>query len=359
MSLQSRRVGFTLIELLVVIAIIAILVALLLPAVQKVRESASKTRCLNNMKQIALGCIQHHDQLGKLPASVLMHKQATAVNNFNQPFGPNWAILILPYIEQGNLYNACGSNGNGVGIYKAAMKNATITSAEANDWRNIIGNEISLYKCPSDTFNGPPLERSDLAGKWARGNYGANTGPGLQRHTNPSEDAVKRDASGEFIEHHSPFTSSLYPGLSFQGGGVFTINNGIKLEAIRDGSSNTIMIDELRVGPVNTDLRGTWALGQAGGSLASGNGRTDSPGPNISYTGYDDIQGGSNRPDIGMGCWNQPQSNQVTAKSKHIRGVNAAFADGSVRFILNGVTQPVWFFLHNRDDKQVITNVDF
>src|SRR6201990_1081135 len=99
-----RRRAFTLVELLVVIAILGILIALLLPAVQKVREAAAMIKCRNNLKQLTLGCTQHHEQTGRLPVSMLMYGTGN-INDYNQNFGPNWAVMILPYIEQGNLFN--------------------------------------------------------------------------------------------------------------------------------------------------------------------------------------------------------------------------------------------------------------
>src|SRR3954454_5899516 len=129
---SARRVGFTLIELLVVIAIIAILIGLLVPAVQKVRESAARAQCQNNMKQIALACQTYHDTYKSLPPAVLLGPGIGATDETN--FGPNWAVLILPYIEQAPLYNQVQGSINN---YKSLAKGAGGSNDQT--WRAIRG----------------------------------------------------------------------------------------------------------------------------------------------------------------------------------------------------------------------------
>ncbi|MFM9118298.1 MAG: DUF1559 domain-containing protein [Planctomycetota bacterium] len=336
------RPGFTLVELLVVIAIIGLLVSLLLPAVQAAREAARRTQCTNNLKQMAIAVMNFHDTRNEMPASVMMNPSVNDISNFNENFGPNWAVLILPYMEQMPLYES---------VYKSVLDYPTTGDAT---WRNIRGTTIKAYLCPSDT--GGDVPTIQVGGGWARGNYGANAGPGM--HWNGGTVGVANKNTGKWGDHNpSGFAQEYYPAWSngWNGGGPFVVNGGNNLATILDGTSNTILFDELRIGWNSNDIRGTWALGQCGASISAGNGRIDSPSPNVSLSGYDDIQGCQNNPKIGMGCCGC-NSWQVTAKSRHPGGVMAAHVDGSVRYIQNSVSQQIWFMLHSRNDSQSLPN---
>jgi len=341
MSHSTRR-GFTLIELLVVIAIIAILIGLLLPAVQKVREAAARMQCQNNMKQIGLACHSYHDANGSLPVSVMLNASVDDPARHGRNFGPNWAVMLLPHIEQDNLYRQVS----------ASVQAYPTTSAESA-WRSLRGTNLKTYRCPSDT--GGETLCSQAGGGWARGNYGANAGPGMF-WVGGADGMITGGALGTWSEQVPTFIGAGGY-FAHPGGGIFAVNKGINFSAVSDGTSTTIMIDELRIGPTAADIRGTWAMGQTGASISAGNGRADSPGPNVALSGYDDIDGCSDQPTIGMGCCSGCGSWQVTAKSRHTGGVNTAFVDGHIQFVNNNVTQFTWFLLHSRNDGQVISGI--
>src|SRR5579871_1213290 len=130
-----KRRGFTLIELLVVIAIIAILIALLVPAVQKVREAASRLQCQNNLKQIGLAMHGYNDTYKKLPQGWL-NVRGTG----NPSPGWSWSIVILPFIEQAPLYNQINPDVTTPG---GAPTNGAVFT--------LLQSPIAIYRCPSDS----------------------------------------------------------------------------------------------------------------------------------------------------------------------------------------------------------------
>jgi prepilin-type N-terminal cleavage/methylation domain-containing protein len=160
---QKPRRGFTLIELLVVIAIIAILIGLLLPAVQKVREAAARMSCTNNIKQIALGCANCADtNQGHLPPSIGLYPTRTPSNNN----GDGGALFhLLPYIEQGNVYNASIGGDGRNGSYQ------TYTQWNLQNVKPII----KTYVCPADVTNPYwSTQKNGWSGQGSESSYGTN-----------------------------------------------------------------------------------------------------------------------------------------------------------------------------------------
>src|SRR5207248_8177931 len=146
-----------------------ILIGLLLQVVQQVREAAARAKCSNNLKQIALACHSYADVAGGLHPAVLMR-----IDNdypYSDDIGPNWAVLLLPNIEQGPLCNQ----------YQAAIQLWMSTTTQTTDktWTGIRTASVPTYLCPSDANNGVDCSRSlaNVAGGWKRGNYAANCGP--------------------------------------------------------------------------------------------------------------------------------------------------------------------------------------
>jgi prepilin-type N-terminal cleavage/methylation domain-containing protein/prepilin-type processing-associated H-X9-DG protein len=380
-----RRRGFTLIELLVVIAIIAVLIGLLLPAVQKVREAANRMKCSNNLKQIALAVHNYHDASGRFPVGCYIPYARDGLHDTQDitlPFGPNWAIYILPYIEQANLYNSIN-----IAAYPGTQLPANLMNYSTYDrsWRALRGQVVPTYLCPSDGNNQQPYfdDGSVYPGDcppeagWARGNYAANCGFTDSDHTTDGRDATGNnpfDGRGQDgIVPGDPTNPALSKGPVF----FFstTGNNGTRIADITDGTSNTAMFNEVRAGISPLDSRGVWALGHPGSSLTEA-GRNYNPTPNNTLdspdgqTYGDELQNcwkfwsyglGANQ---AMGCFPADPNSRVTqgdqmnsamARSQHTGGVNCAFCDGSVHFIKNSIDQYTWCILQSKNDGRILS----
>jgi prepilin-type N-terminal cleavage/methylation domain-containing protein/prepilin-type processing-associated H-X9-DG protein len=377
---MQRRNGFTLIELLVVIAIIGVLISLLLPAVQKIREAANRMSCTNNLKQIALASHNYHDSFGKFPVGCYIPYAADGYHNTQDitfPFGPNWAIYLLPYIEQGNLYNQIN-----VQAYPGVPMPSTIYNWAAYDrsWRVIRGQPVRIYLCPSDPYNQQPY--NDPSGVdappevgWARGNYAGTAGFTDSDHTTDGANCLSNNpfdgSSSDGVVPNNPANPPLSKGPIF----FFstTGKNGTRIADIIDGTSNTIMFNEIRAGISPLDSRGVWAMGHPGSSLTEA-GRNYNPTPNNMLDSLDGQTYGDELQNCykfwyygigfqaGMGCFpntSGDQMNSSMARSMHTGGVNAAFADGSVHFIKNSIDQFTWCVLQSKNDGQVISDTDY
>lgn len=350
-----HRRGFTLIELLVVIAIIAVLIALLVPAVQKVREAAARAQCENNLKQIGLALQNYHDSHGRLPpASQVPYAAVNSNSNldYTMQFGPNWAVLILPYIEQQALYDQANPRSY-PGLAPVPLKKSALIPGMNTSWQVVRASPVPVYQCPVDANNqtayNNPNTFSDPAAPvgWARGNYGVTAGWEDYDHVNGGTTMT---------------TTSKGPLKGYVSSPVMSANYSARMTDITDGSSNTIMAAELRAGISPLDQRGVWALGFSSSSIVNAGRAAYNPTPNNllgdSGSDGDEIQSCSQfwTPDIGsrlgMGCINDPTAISCSgmARSLHNDGVNCCMADGSVQFIKNSISELTWGLLLSKGD---------
>jgi prepilin-type N-terminal cleavage/methylation domain-containing protein/prepilin-type processing-associated H-X9-DG protein len=320
-SLPLRR-AFTLIELLVVIAIIAVLIGLLLPAVQKVREAAARMACTNNLKQLALACHNYHDVNASLP------RNGSAINLLDShdrgPQGqgtgccgtaaPRWSWIarLLPYLEQDNLYQ----QGN------IPTANVNLNAAT----KAVIGTDLKATTCPSDSTS--PRVRTNSANADGlpaavtsyKGVSGANWGTDFFGVTNDVNFSTpyRNPTSG---------TPAQQNGLE-KGDGIFwraDIRYGkMPFANITDGTSNTLMIGE-DIGQYC--IWNEWALPNGA------NGTCAIP-PNTGNKIGD--------PDLGF-------------DSNHAGRLNFAQADGSVRFISDSIALQTYWALATRAGGEVIS----
>jgi prepilin-type N-terminal cleavage/methylation domain-containing protein/prepilin-type processing-associated H-X9-DG protein len=340
-SPRARRNGFTLVELLVVIAIIAILIGLLLPAVQKVRAAAAKTKCTNNLKQIGLAMHNYHDERGNLPPGCISRfNPVTGAYSQPERYSWAWGALILPYIEQAPIYTALQAfrrlpgNANSLsdGIDESGI---TIPSHHdmvvASPWgggtgatpemlvngsRPELKKSIPTYLCPADmpnmtiNFNFSATANSE----YARSSYVANRlvlGPNTQSHNPPY-------AAGQ-----------PYPG--------FDNPNPLKtkLARITDGTSSTILVGER---DYVKNVGAVWSNSQQAGrhGSASWEGKP-LYGLNLRFPGTARTPSANSTVVFTSPAIDGTRGERWAFTSEHTNGVNFLFCDGSVRFVTNDV----------------------
>ncbi len=328
---SHRPSGFTLIEILVVIGVIAILVALLLPAVQASRQAAMRSQCFNNLRQVGIALNNYQTALQVFPAGFIAHNDlqvdpatgGTVLKTKCQPLNPvfgglfgypgwAWGSMILPYLDQGPLFNQI---------------NFSVTDV---DWPNDTINlaRVAAYICPAD---------------------------------NPPATFPVIDAWGNVPPQPTFMASSNYVGVYGTGtvdlssaacDGIFGMNTTTRPQNIRDGLSQTMAVGERssQLSPVTWPalVPGGWlfptAISDAGGPFIPGNGVTDCAWL-VAPVGLLDPPRTPNN----------ESGHPEDFSSRHPGGANFVFADGSVRFLKDSITFPTFLALATRRGREVVS----
>jgi prepilin-type N-terminal cleavage/methylation domain-containing protein/prepilin-type processing-associated H-X9-DG protein len=289
--MQRRTTGFTLVELLVVIAIIGILVGLLLPAVQAAREAARRMQCSNNLKQIGLAFHNYHDAFRIFPPGYINSETFGGLPRTTAAERPywGWAVLILPFMEQGALYNQLGVSGH----------TTPVRSIPATDIlrMELLAARMNMFLCPSDVQSGDGTNR-DFGGR--------------------APVPLRAGANQGWLGKSNYVASEGTVGYGWVGGGLTVYNN--RIGDLTDGTSNTLLVSERD----QFKSRAAHWVGFAGTTAS---------------TGFRSVV------PINWGCKNQPGGQQCSTAmcgryelaSMHTGGVNTVLCDGSVRFLSDSI----------------------
>ncbi|ODU01022.1 MAG: hypothetical protein ABS79_02380 [Planctomycetes bacterium SCN 63-9] len=394
---RSNRPGFTLIELLVVIAIIAVLIALLLPAVQMAKEAARRSQCQNNLKQLGLAIHNYHSTHQVLPAAQMYMSSARMPFNtepipgFGYGWAPNWMVPLLPMLEANQVYTAFN-----FGFQPDYPQNSTVGY-----------NQLPFLLCPSEDIKSRPFA------PWAPTSYhGNNGGPGVIQ--NWTGTIIPYYTSTPQVWWNLNTGTSAVPGAQ----GLNDPNLGfIGFESITDGLSNTALFSEKLIGLANDPSqlpgapqakRGIWHLNypgmynqnnpqvalqavqmckaiplqQSSAGLNSNTPFTQFTGgfiigsmwsmgfpwhlANNSYNHFNtpnglncvsttDTMGDPIPPGVSYAQWGGT-SGQIPPSSNHPGGVHVGLVDGSVRFVKDTISYPTWWAIGTRNQAEVVSS---
>ena len=347
---KSSSLGFTLVELLVVIAIIGILIGMLLPAVQQVRESARRTVCMNNMRQLALGCHNFESTHGHFPTA---GAQSTAVYDTGEENGPEngfenlgWAFQLLPFIEQENVANMRSANG---------LDNIEPDGSASSNMPAIFELEIPSYNCPSrdnriKTDGVLITAMGDYAGFIGNWNEPGWDGLAFENFLGPRDNEERLTWTG--------IISKAGQNQQSNGGTIVHRFARIGFGAITDGSSNTFLLMEKAVAQefysYQDNLNDFWEgvgyyqPGDWGNSRMIGLTTADDGSAGGSNMEVPLLSDGEGRPP-----WMFQQDGHVQSfgfGSAHPGVVNACLGDGSVSSVTNNANLALLNYLGKRAD---------
>ena len=323
---KTRNSGFSVVELLVVIAIIGILIGMLLPAVQAVREAARRTACQNNMRQLGLAVLNFESGNGDLPPCGILERDIRLGGSNSNQLDFSWVIHILPFAEAGNMFD---------------LLDFSITRNRGFDPANFAALQnapLPMIVCPSsdmdEVVTNPAASASGVVRSFYTGIHGS---------------VRDRDGDGNFDDDADVNSGGL--GLIFDNG-AFQRETQVSLAGLADGTSNTMMIGE----------QSNWLLDENGGlvdrrsdcasSIMLGTTSNSERIFNTTVVMYAINHQDSTDEGIEENC-----GRNTPLTSPHTGGINVVYGDGSVHFLTDSTNIEVLYNLCDRNDGQVIGNL--
>lgn len=344
MILASRnRKAFTLVELLVVIAIIGILIGMLLPAVQQVREAARRTSCANNIRQLALACHNYESALGELPPGLYQNTDSSSIRYY----GHTWFVAILPYMEENNVYKLWNFTDSGDAAVTNGLDPAGNATAQAPS-----ASVVESFLCPSDSYRSKVVQLTYTGSGYPTGFFGLTSYLGnCGTYSTYFNSSAMQDDGIFFMtgpNSGAPWQPNLVPGAP------------PAALVVPDGTSSTLMIGEryhndpnfeeiIRPGGSTSYSRyaidewGVWAW------YGGGNGTTHVLGSTQMPLNY-------RTPDNASAGFTEVNNRMSAFGSGHPAGANFAFVDGSVHFLPDTIDFITYQALSTRENGEVISD---
>ncbi|HEV3165381.1 MAG TPA: DUF1559 domain-containing protein [Isosphaeraceae bacterium] len=337
--LRRARGGFTLIELLVVISIIAVLIALLLPAVQGAREAARRAQCTNNLKQIGLALHNYESTYRSLPPPKIYSGSCNSSNGgAGLVLNTTGFVMILSQMDQQPLFHAYNFNqassnsawnGPNIKLFGSSLVNTTITASLIENY--VCPSDVTAFVVEDDTS--PTFSRQQAR----RSNYLFCSGP-----------YTEFDCPANYPNRQLPNTVKTSMGSFFT-------DVAVTFRDIRDGQAMTTLVAE----SVQDHAQPTFGPYWASGTHTSSHAVVYSPIPNtlpynVNYTSF--LPNGKPTPALQVGLANPTLPYAWVMSSKHPGGINICFGDGSVRFIKNSINPVLWFGLQTIRGNEIIGN---